>query len=191
MTYDKITRWLHAGMALGITWQLLSSLAMEIPKPGVARSALEAAAFKTHELVGISVLMLMLVHWLWQFSGHLPKGFGRLFPWFSAQGRKAVLGAVRQLVRLKPDNLQQSDCLAGGIHGLGLLAATAMAASGGVLYFGLGENGTMSPAVHAIAEFHSFMATFMWIFLIGHTVMAIVHQWLGHHTLSDMFDFKR
>lgn len=190
MRYDKLTRWLHAGIALGIVLQLLSSLVMEVPKPGDARSALASAVFEAHETVGIGVLALLLTRWLWQLSGHAANGLGQLFPWFSRQRRAAVLGELQRLARLRFKEIPESGALAGGVHGLGLVLAAAMALSGTVIFFGMGEDGTTPAAVAALKEVHSFLATFMWIYLIGHGAMAAVHQWLGHRTLSEMFRLR-
>ena len=190
MKYDRFTRWLHAGLAFGITLQLLLSLAMEPPMPDKTVSGFARVAFDAHANLGIFTLAILIVHWIWQLSGHTPRGLSQLFPWFSADRPAAVLAEIKQLFASRFRDIPLESPLAGSVHGLGILAATVMAASGSVLYFGINENGAMTPPIHTVAEFHSFMATFMWIYLGGHVAMAAVHRWLGHRAISDIFDLK-
>lgn len=49
----------------------------------------------------------------------------------------------------------------------------------------------MPPPVHTVQTIHSFIATFMWIYLGAHAGMAVLHQYLGHRTLSEMFTLKK
>ena len=36
-------------------------------------------------------------------------------------------------------------------------------------------------------EVHSFLATFVWTYWVGHVALALLHRRAGHATLSDMF----
>ncbi len=192
MKYNKLTRWLHAGIALGVTVQLSLSLVMETPRPGRPFGDLEAAAFESHEVIGLFVLGVLLLHWLFLLTGHARLGKEHLFPWFSRQRRNAVIEEIKQQwARRRLDDTQQISALAGATHGLGLLVTSIMAITGVIVYFGMAENGAMPPAVDFIKETHSFFATFMWIYLIGHAGIGMIHQWLGHHTVSDMFDLRK
>jgi len=186
-----MTRWLHAGLALGISTQLIFSLVMAAPVPGEARSAFAAAAFEVHEVLGMTILGLLAAHWVWQFMGHTVYGLGHLFPWFSASRRDVMVAEVKRLAKSRLREWPEDGALAGGAHGLGLLIASAMAVSGGVLYFGVAESGAMPPPVHIVKEIHRFIATFMWIYLGAHAGMAVLHQYLGHRTLSEMFTLKK
>lgn len=191
MTHDRTTRWLHAALAVGITGQLLLSLVMEHPEHGRPAGGLPGFAFEVHENLGMAVLLVLLLHWLWQLTGHTARGLDHLFPWFSRERRAELVADLRRTVSAGFRDLPDASPLADSVHGLGILAASAMAASGAVLYFGMGENGQMSAPVHWVAEFHGFMATFMWLYLGGHAAMAVRHQRLGHGNLSDMFNLKR
>lgn len=191
MKYDKTTRWLHAGLALGITLQLALSLAMEPPEPDKpATAGIAAATFEVHENVGMAVLAILVLHWLWQLTGHTLHGLGHLFPWFSASGRAAVMADAKRLAASRLRDVPEVSPLAGAVHGLGILVATAMAISGAVLFFGMAENGSMPGPVHAVEEFHGFMATFMWAYLIGHVAMGALHRKLGHADVSEIFRLK-
>jgi cytochrome b561 len=190
LKYDKATRWLHAGLALGITLQLALSLVMEHSEPDKPATGIAAATFEVHENVGMVVLAILVLHWLWQLTGHTLHGLGHLFPWFSANGRAAVMADAKRLVASRMRDNPQVSPLAGAVHGLGILVATAMGVSGAVLYFGMADNGSMSKPVHVIEEFHGLMANLMWAYLVGHVAMGALHRKLGHAEVSDIFRLK-
>ncbi len=188
MKYNQTTRWLHAGIALGVSVQLIVSLVMDIPKPGRPFTGLGAAAFEVHEITGMVIAALLLLHWLALFSNHIPLGLGHLFPWFSRQRLCSMTGEIkRQWAQRRLEDTQRMSALAGATHGLGLLVTTVMAITGAVLYFGMAENGAMPPLVKDIKEVHELTSNLLWAYLIGHVGIAILHQWLGHRTLADMF----
>ncbi len=188
MKYNPMTRWLHAGIALGVSTQLIVSLMMDIPKPGRPFIGLGAAAFEVHEITGMVVMVLLLLHWLALFFNHIPLGLGHLFPWFSKHRLCSIISEIkRQWTQHRLNDTQQTRSLAGAIHGLGLLVTTLMAITGTVLYFGMAESGAMSPLVKDIKEAHELASNLLWAYLIGHAGIAVLHQWLGHRTLSEMF----
>jgi len=192
MKYNQTTRWLHAGIALGVSTQLIASLTMDIPKPGRPFTGLSATAFEVHEITGMIVAALLLAHWLALFSGHISLGFGHLFPWFSKQRLCTMIGEIKQQwAQRRLHDTQQASALAGATHGLGLLVTTVMAITGVVLYFGMAENGAMPPLVKDIKEVHELTSNLLWAYLIGHAGIAILHQWLGHRTLADMFELGK
>lgn len=185
--WDRPTRYLHFGLALTVTVQLLISLVMEEPHGEHARSALESGAFEVHEWVGMAALAIVLLHWLWSLLSHGGAGLGHLFPW-GAGGRARVLAELRAILRGQLPEGGPQGGLAGLVHGLGLLTITAMAVSGGVLFFLLPENGApLSEGVHDIGELHSFIATFAWIYWGAHLALAVLHHLFGHDTLRGMF----
>lgn len=192
MKYDRVTRWLHLGIALVIVNQLFTSLLMGIPEPGEARTQSERLFFLIHERSGLAALVLVGFHWLWGLGGHVSEGWGHLFPWFSRrrlQGLWLDLRTVPQWLRQElPPQENDTLPLTGAVHGLGLLAATAMGLTGGIIFWGMAPNGSASPIIEAIKEIHGFIAAFIWAYFIGHVGMALFHHWRGHRTLIDMFN---
>lgn len=189
MRYDRTTRWLHAGIALGITAQLGLSLVMEAPddKDEVLASGLPLQLFEAHEFIGMALLALLLLHWLWSLSGHVHGGVGHLFPWFSKQRMDLVKGEIRDVSKFKVPDPEISNELAGAVHGLGLLAATAMAATGAVIFFNLSATGHMTDLGEAFHNIHGFVAPLMWAYLIGHFAVAVIHKRMGHTNVKEMF----
>jgi len=183
--WARPTRWLHLGLTITVTVQLFVSLVMEPPGHHGARSALEAGGFEVHEWSGLAALAIVLLHWGWSLTGRRSL-LGHLFPW-GHEGRRRIGADFMQLLRLRPPEGGPDGGLAGFVHGLGLLAVTFMAISGGVLFVLLPESGSPPASVHEIGDIHSFVATFVWIYWWGHIVLALFHHFRGHTTLRDMF----
>ena len=195
MKYDRTTRWLHAGLALTVVIQLASSQLMVVPHPGRAPVAFGNALFLVHRWSGITVVGLLLLHWLWQLGGHLSNGWGHLFPWFSARRMQRLMDDLKALPGWLrngfPDQQKETLPMAGAIHGLGLLAVSGMAVTGGTIFFAMGPDGGMAPWVHTVAEIHSFIAGFMWAYLFGHAGIALLHQLRESPLITDMFNLAR
>jgi cytochrome b561 len=189
MRYDRTTRWLHAGIALGIAAQLGLCLFMEAPddKDEVMASGLTLKLFEAHENIGMALLVLIILHWLWSLSGHVNGGFGHLFPWFSKQRMCGVINEAKEISKLKIAEPETSNALAGAVHGLGLLAATAMAVTGAVIFFNLSETGHMTPLGETFHELHEFFSTLIWAYFIAHVGMALMHKRLGHTSDQEIF----
>jgi cytochrome b561 len=192
MTYDRITRWLHAGIALAVVIQLVSSQVMAVPQPGRLLSGAERSFFAVHRWSGMCVLSLLVLHWLWGLAGHVPYGWEHLFPWFSGPRLKKVLSALKAMPawlrgRL-PAESNETLPLAGAVHGLGLVVATAMALSGSTIFFGMTPEGSMSGFIEVVREVHGFIANFVWAYFVGHVGIAILHQWRGEPLITRMFN---
>jgi cytochrome b561 len=190
MKYDRMTRWLHAGIALGVSTQLGLSLVMEAPddKDEVLASGLPLQLFEAHENIGMALLALLILHWLWSLTGHVQEGFGHLFPWFSKERMDKVMADTREFIKLKLPNPETSNALAGAVHGLGLLAATAMAATGAVIFFNLTvETGHMTGLGETFHKMHGAFALLMWGYLIGHVTVGTIHKRMGFKNTEEMF----
>jgi cytochrome b561 len=187
--WSVATRWLHLGMAVTITFQLLVSLIMAAPDEEKA-SAAARMAFELHEIGGILALLVVLAHWAWTLSSRSNGGLAHLFPYRGA----AWLAVKSDLTGLRAGQLPEGGArggLPGLIHGLGFLAATAMALSGGVLLAVLPESGSPSDAAEGVMELHEAMATFVWVYWGAHIAMGLLHHWRGHGNLKAMFDLSR
>lgn len=194
MKYDRGIRWLHAGIALGVTIQLLTSQLMTVPQPGKSITGPDLSLFMMHRWSGISIFALVTLHWLWGLGGHVTGGWGHLFPWLSRTRRQALLSdvkAVPQWLRGRfPDQRTQTAPLVGAVHGLGLLAVTAMAATGATIFFGMAPDGSMPAAVKIVSQAHSIFAGFIIVYYLGHVAMALFHQFRGEPLIMDMFNLK-
>ena len=189
MRYDRLTRWLHAGIALGVTAQLGLSLIMEAPddKDEELVTGLPLQLFMAHEYIGMALLALILLHWLWSLSGHVHGGFGHLFPWFSGERMKKVIAEARDAMSLKLPDPNVSNELAGAIHGLGLIVATALAVTGAVIFFNLDvSTGHISELGDELHEVHEAFGPLMWGYLIIHVIGVGLHKRMGHNLVKDI-----
>lgn len=187
MIYSRTIRILHALLALTIVFQLVVALVMAHPHSGRTMSPTGAFWFQWHEWVGLAAAAVLLASWLYRLKYFSREGQSRLFPWLNGAGRDELIADLRLFFLLKWKALPETGALAGAVHGLGLLIATAMAVSGTVLFFGLWPDNVVTPSVHSVMEVHSTLATLMWAYLYGHTIMAIWHQFLGHGSIARMF----
>ena len=183
MIHDKLTKVLHALIALGITANLALSQFMAAAEPGVPGDGLYLA----HQWAGLGLVGVLVVYWLWKLAGHCPRGWSYFFPWFSKKTYPAIGADVKTLLRLRVRELAESSVLSGAVHGLGLMTAAAMALSGTAQYVVL-QGYAASPALFDFAKTsHEVLANFMWAYLIGHVVMGLAHQALGHQSIVKMF----
>jgi cytochrome b561 len=193
--YDRMTLWLHAGIALGVCVQLCASLFMHVPSPGQSFVEPGYNFFLAHRWSGICVVTLVILHWLWGLSGHVMGGWGHLFPWFSGSRLRGLLSDIEDVPKWLQGNLpaQQEETipLAGAVHGLGLLTVSAMAVSGATIFFGMGPHGSMSPLVSTVREGHMVMGNIMWVYFFGHVGISVLHQLRGDRLITNMFNLLR
>jgi cytochrome b561 len=191
MRYDAPTRLLHALIALGVLAQLLASLVMVTPRPG----RLPNAWFEIHQYIGSALLLLLLAHWAWSASRHYAGELGMLVPWSSrtrlADLRDDARRMLRDATRLRLPSADRPRPGSAAVEGLGLLTATCMAASGVVWILGSQPDGATGPFIHLVKSAHGAMGTVMWIYLLAHAGMAVLHQWAGEGTLRTMFVPRR
>lgn len=190
--HNQATRLLHAGLALAILSQLGTSLAMQGPNDVQAGDLL----FQVHRYSGLAALLLAFCLWLTILLRSRGTEIGALIPWFSGrhltalwQDAKTHVGSVLRL-RL-PENDPQA-ALPSAIHGLGLLLISAMAASG-AFYFvqvGLGLHSADPDGMIAMTV-HLALANLVWIYLIAHAGLAVLHHLLRSMSLATMWSLGR
>lgn len=187
--WAKQTRFLHFGLATTVSFQLLISLVMEAPESGEKRTLLESLSFEIHEWVGMLALLVVLAHWAWSLIAKDNSNIRQLFPWGKA-GRASVLADLSLLKAGKLPGGGGRGGLPGLMHGLGFLAVTGMALTGGVLFFILPEDGSKNDLAELIHHVHGFIANFVWAYWGGHLAAAFLHKRMGHDTVRAMFDLR-
>ena len=187
-TWSIPTRLLHMAMAFTVSLQLLLSLVM-VPPDEEHASTIARFAFEAHQWVGLAAVVVVIFHWLWSTLSLQDGGLAHLFPW----GSRARSAIKEDLAKLRNRELPEGGPrggLPGLVHGLGFLAVTGMALSGLVLFIIFPENGKPGATVETVAEIHSFIANFVWIYWFGHLAMALGHKWAGHSNVKEMFTLK-
>jgi cytochrome b561 len=186
---SHVTRLLHIFLLLIVIHQLVGSQFMERPLPGED----PAWPFQFHAWIGVAGVAAIFLFWLWTLVRHRSETpVGRLVPWFSAAGYRNVLVDAQRIYQrltgrraLEPDNAD--GAFASAVHGLGLLVASVMAASGAAYFFFF--EGTSFGGI--VLGLHKLFANFMWAYLIGHAGAALLHTLWGDDILSRMFWLKR
>ncbi len=179
---SRITRLLHLLLAIAIVTQLALSLGMKPPRRGLPGDQF----FELHEKAGLASLALLTLFWIWSVVRTGETRLSMLLPWFSTMRRQAFfrdLGAHVRALRNKQVLLTEEKPFASGVHGLGLLIATLMAATGSVGYF--------VPGMDFLLEVHETAAPLMWAYLVGHAGIAILHQLSGDALLTRMFSLGK
>lgn len=188
MRHSLFTKALHALLALSITHQMLISLVMAVPRPP---SQPIETPFQLHSWVGVVSFGIVIVFWLWTLARRGEAGIGAFIPWFSSVRRRAILDDLRAygtaLRRLKLPDSAVHTAFANAVHGLGLLLATYLAATGFIVYTQMAADGSMTSLGHMLADWHGALANVMWAYLIGHAAMALLHQIMGEGVLRKMW----
>jgi cytochrome b561 len=185
--YSRFIRWSHALTAVAITFQLAISLIMDHPHRDKPMTADGGLYFRWHEWAGLAALAILACWWVYSLMNWKRESQSRLFPWVASPGRSSLLRETGQFLLLRWTKIAEDGALVGTIHGLGFLITSAMAITGGILYVALGPQDTVSPTVNSLMKLHSFLATFMWVYLGGHALMALWHEYMGHGSLARIF----
>lgn len=187
--WSLATRVLHLSMVITVSAQLALSLIMAPPNEENA-SILASTAFEAHEAFGVAALLIVLAHWLWMLIKQTDGGIANLFPWFG-KAREEVINDVKALLKGQLPQGGVRGGLPGFIHGMGFLAVTGIAISGGLLFVLLPENGPFPGSVKFLAETHEFFGPLVWTYWGAHSAVALLHHRMGHTTLKDMFSFRK
>lgn len=179
MPRSLTTRLLHMLVALAVIHQLVIGAVMAGPWRG-------GILWQAHEAVGIASMGILMVFWVWTLVRRGETRLARLFPWLSRRGRAAlredVLAHIDALRQFRLPHAEESP-VASATHGLGLLAASAMAVTGGMFFL----KGQVPHIVIWLAlNLHSAIAVLMWGYLIAHAGLAVLHELTGQRVLRRM-----
>ena len=191
MRYDRFTRFLHIFLAIGISVQLAISLVMTHPKPGRPGDVF----YEIHEYLGLALLGILVLYWVWAAIRRGKTPFTQLFPWLTpARYRPLMEDAQRYAshmtqLRLPPESGSPSP-LANAVQGLGLATALLLGASGLLMFLNAPSEGArMTGWLYDVKEVHEVFGSIMWVYLCAHAAMGVLHQLAGHDTVRAMFLF--
>jgi cytochrome b561 len=118
-----------------------------------------------------------------------------MVPWFSALRLKALYLDfclhLKALTRFELPPYQNDGALAHAVHGLGLILVTIMACSG-LSYYVIVALGIHSaePDDLFVMQIHFLFANLVWVYLIIHAGIGLLHHILGHSSLRSMWSLK-
>ena len=187
MKYDRLTRLLHLLVAAGITSQAITSAIMIPPKPNVIPNEW----YGIHESTGMGLLAVLVVYWAWVIVRTIAYGQAmRLFPWFSVRRlgelREDIVETVRGIARFTLPYGDEPQPLASAIQGLGLLLGLAMAGTGTFIAL-TAPGSSLWPYFFPVLETHEMLGAFVWLYLMVHPLLGILHQIAGHGSITRMF----
>lgn len=185
------TRLVHIGLALTIIANLAISLVMEEPHRDQAGDLF----FQLHRFVGIAAFFLSVAFWLVIFLRKRGTALGLIFPWFSSARLRALKADIKAhfnaALKFRLPAFEQDGALSSAVHGLGLLLMTLMALTGAIFGISMQLNSTDATFVRTAIEMHEIFANLVWAYLIAHLLMAILHQYLSHMNISEMWSLRR
>ena len=185
MHYSRFIRLLHTITAVAIIFHLMISFIMDHPHASKPMTINGALYFQWHEWIGLAALTILMGGWIYRLMNWKRESQDRFFPWFKSSRRLSITHETGHLLIMRWTKIPENGALAGTIHELGLLIASVMVLTGGVIYVALGSQNTVTPGVHNLMEVYLFLATFICGLLIwtcAHGVMPPVHGAPGSHT---------
>lgn len=188
--HSLATRLAHGGLVLAVMVQLGSSLVMHRPRGSDPGNIF----FPLHEYSGMAALAFAFLFWAVVVGRRLGTAPGMLFPWFSAERRRAVWRAAGRYLeaarRLALPSHEEAGALPAAVHGLGLLLISFMAVSGTYWYvmalFGLGR----SEFVRPFMEMHEAGGNLVWAYLIGHAGLGLLQHVTRNLRLDAMWSLR-
>jgi len=192
MRFSRTTRWLHLAITLAVFIQLISEQLMKVPKPGETVQTIEAIFLGLHEWNGFIALAIVVFYLM--YLANDSDDWKRLFPWMSTAGCKGLWQEIRFDIpgwlkgRLKRP--AEAHHIAGTVHGLGTLLLIGLGSTGIMIFMGLESSGEMNAEIKLLRSLHASLGTLIWIYVFGHTGMAILHQLKGHNVFREMFSLK-
>tara|TARA_R110002074_G_scaffold233128_2_gene404785 strand:+ start:221 stop:841 length:621 start_codon:yes stop_codon:yes gene_type:complete len=189
--HGLIIRLAHAGLAIAVINQLLTSLVLEAPAPDATGNWY----FEVHEYGGLFGFGFVLLFWLGLLVKLRESPLGLLFPWFSGERLSALWADIKHharfLIKFQFPPYENHAPLASAVHGLGLLLITAMASSGTIYYFINNGNPDAGGLVGVVIFIHKTLASLVWAYLVGHAGLALIQHYLGNVSLATMWSFRR
>ncbi|MDQ6965837.1 MAG: cytochrome b/b6 domain-containing protein [Mariprofundaceae bacterium] len=211
--YHQLTRWLHAGLVLGVIFQLVCAalmahpdhqdhqdgeqhmpalqhaVAAEMPPMDhIGDSKQGQLLMQAHRTGGILVAVIVLANLIWAF---LPRGKPRkrqISVLLSKLHWREALSIARNMpqILLGKRPLPKSDnSLSLVFEMLGLLTMSAMAVTGFIIWIlWAGPGNQVTAQAEVVMETHAAIAILLFFYLTGHVSMALMHVRAGDPIFS-------
>lgn len=160
---------IHWGVAICIIGSIISSLFVDTSDPSSDLSII------IHVRIGYGVTFFLLCQWFLLSLKRYHYVRDHVFP-YHLEGRRCIAADLRLLMRGK---LPPTGCRSGAsglVEGLGILLMTWMALTGLTFHFGAVYNIDKTSLMLLTRNIHNFFSYFVWVFVIGHGGMAVIHR---------------
>ncbi len=175
--WDKGTRIVHAALAVTVLAELSTGL--------IVSRATRPQWLLIHSVLGFLTLLVILVDWMWTWArGDLSV----FFPW-NRRGLRLVVQETFALFQGKLPGYGNRVGLSSFVHGIGLLAVSAMAATGLLMGidipggYGLFGHSSAYASFTVLATLHLWLSYFVWAYLGGHLFFAALQELFGNRVL--------
>jgi len=192
MRFDRTVRSLHLYIMLTVLVQLISGQLMKVPRPGETVQSIGSIFLGLHEWDGFIVLAIVAFYLM--YMGNDCDDWKRLFPWMSASGCKDLWQEIRFDIpgwlkgRLKKP--AEDHYIADMVHGLGILLLIGLGSTGIMIFMRLESSGEINEEIKLLRGLHAYLGTLLWVYMLGHVGMTIIHQLKGHNVLREMLSLK-
>jgi cytochrome b561 len=189
--HGRLTRLLHLSIAVLVIAQVATSEFMTAP----GKNREEDLLFEVHEYTGIVAFVLIVAFCIYSMVRRRGTPSNLLFPWFSAESRRALLADIRihvqALSKFRLPDHARNAAFPSAIHGLGILLILVMASTGVAWFVAIQLGDMAKPWGEAAKELHELVSSVVWVYLLGHAGIALVNQLAGKQRLSDMWSITR
>jgi len=211
--YHPVTRWLHAGLVLGVIFQLFCAVLMSHPeheegKHGESALVHQAVAAEVHPVAhqedgagelfmaahrtgGIFVAIVVLANLFWAIIARGKPRKRQIGVLFSTEYWRQALSIARRLPRMllgKKSLPEPGNALSLVFEMLGLLVMTVMGITGSIIWIlWAGPGNTVSEQAELMMSIHASVAIMLLFYLLGHISMALMHARSGDPVFSRIF----
>lgn len=204
--YHPATRWLHAGLALGVMFQLICAFLMAHPEHadgghGMAMTHSESVTeemhhplsaskdelgetfMSAHRVGGLFVAFIVVANLIWAVirRGELRKRQIAVLV-SAAHWRESgqILKKLSLMLVGQGGLPEPGNALSLIVEMLGMLTMTAMAVSGAIIWsVWAGSDNTVTEQAESWMGIHATVAMFLFLYLVGHVSMALLHMRSG------------
>jgi len=193
--YHPVTRWLHIGLAIGASLQLLSSLIMSHPDDH--GTVIGKLLMLFHQTDGLIVAVIVLANVIWATVLRGEKKKRQIAVIFSSKAWKEAYIVFKKLpdaLTGKSDFISPNNHLSMIIEMFGLLTMAGMASTGTMIWFSSDGGSHSHEHISALMEIllttHAGLATCLWLYVVGHVFMALMHMRAGHRPFARILPRK-
>lgn len=209
--YHPVTRWLHAGLVLGVMFQLVCAALMAHPEhnddgytiamahaevvveevhhqPTHEKNALGESFMEAHRIGGLLVALIVLANLLWAI---IPRGNPRkcqiavLFSAFHWHESWLILKRLCLMVVGRGGLPEPGNALSLIVEMFGMITMTGMAVSGAIIWsVWAGPGNTVTEQAEALMGVHGTITILLFLYLVGHVSMALLHMRSGDRVFS-------
>ena len=167
--WSNTYKFLHWTFAPLIALQLVLSLFMSSKKQG-----LPYLLFNIHVTIGPILVGVIIALWIYILTNASIRS--HFFPY---NRWDEVVNDFKNLIKFKLAETGPRPGLPGFVHGLGLIDVSIVLVAGVIMHFLFPfslKDPSLKPIVHFFMEIHDFFGNSMWVYMVGHASMALLHR---------------